>query len=199
MKKSIFNVVMVSAIAFSTQSITAQTLSVQEKPTTTTSTSKKEEDLYMQPANSKAEFERNYAWRIKQSKLAGVYIPVDIIDAFRELDKKTDEASRNKFKAMTEEQAEHKLYFSLGRWIISNWQFNDGSRLSHWFKGGGVSFPEDMATVIVIAYHRKLNNKDMALKDLMNRFKEKRRLEHEAWLKKQGIDPKNVVTDKKKN
>ncbi len=198
MKKYIFKFLICGAFWVGFQDLMAQPLSVKEENARPAApTSRKEEAMYMQPANTRAEFERNYAWRIKQTKLLDVYIPVDIMDAFRELDKKIDAQSKEKFLAMSEEQAEHKLFFSLGRWITYNWQLTDGSRLSHWFKEGGVSFPEDMTMIVVIAYHRKLNKKDINFKQLVERFKEKRRLEHEAWLKKQGIDPKTVVKPKK--
>lgn len=142
-----------------------------------------------QPANTKREFEESYAWRIQQTHLVGVYIPKDLMDAFRELDKKTDENSRMKFKNLTEDDAERKLFFSLGRWIWSNWSFYEGSRLSHWFKEAGITYPDDMTKIILIAYHRKLNAKDIDFKGLAIRFKAQRRNEHEAWLRKNGVDP----------
>lgn len=145
-----------------------------------------------QPANTKSEFEESYAWRIQQTHLVGVYIPKDLMDAFRELDKKTDENSKMKFKNLDEHSAEHKLFFSLGRWIWSNWSFYEGSRLSHWFKETGITYPDDMTKIILIAYHRKLNGKDIDFKGLATRFKEQRRSEHEAWLRKNGVDPTQI-------
>ena len=73
------------------------------------------------PPATKSEYEQMYAQRIAQSKLAGVYIPKDIFDAFNELSRLTDTASRAKFKSMTEYEVEHKIFFSLGRWICTNW------------------------------------------------------------------------------
>ncbi len=147
-----------------------------------------------QPANTKQEFKESYAWRIEQTHLAGVYIPKDLVDAFRELDKKTDEQSRIKFRSLAETDAERKLFFSLGRWIWTNWSFYEGSRLSHWFKEVGITYPDDMTKIILIAYHRKLNGKDIDFKGLAIRFKEQRRTEHEAWLRKNGIDPSQLKT-----
>lgn len=145
-----------------------------------------------QPANTKKEFEESYAWRIQQTHLAGVYIPRDLFEAFRELDKKTDESSKQKFRTMTEAETEHKLFFSLGRWIWTNWSFYEGSRFSQWFRDAGITYPEDMAKIVILAYHRKLHGKDIDFKGLATRFKEKRQTEHEAWLKKNGIDPTQV-------
>jgi hypothetical protein len=129
------------------------------------------------PANTLTEYQVNYEKRIHQDKIAGVYIPKDLFDAFKELDKKIDADSRQKFTAMTEEQAEHKLFFSLNRWICTNWGFYEGSRLSHYLRKTGVTFPEDMASLIIVAYQRNLLKKDLNVKGLVETYKEKRKQE----------------------
>ena len=88
---------------------------------------------------------------------------------------------------MTEYEAEHKLYFSLGRWICTNWGFYEGSRMSHYLRESGITFPEDQATAIIIAWHRSLNKKEINFKELRDRMVEKRKKEQEERLKKAKI------------
>lgn len=137
----------------------------------------------LQPADNLKQYQENYKWRIEQSTLAGQYIPKDLPDAINELNKLTDESSRVKFKSLTEGEAEHKLYFSLGRWVATNWSFYEGSRLSHYFKEVGITFPEDQAIALIIAWHRTLNKKDINFKEIRDRLVEKRKKEHEERLR----------------
>jgi hypothetical protein len=137
----------------------------------------------LQPADNLKQYQENYKWRIEQSSLVGQYIPKDLPDAINELNKLTDEASREKFKRLTESDAEHKLYFSLGRWVATNWSFYEGSRLSHYLKEVGITFPEDQAVAVIIAWHRTLNKKEINFKEIRDRLVEKRKKEHEERLR----------------
>jgi hypothetical protein len=134
------------------------------------------------PPMTKTESEQTYKWRIQQTELAGQYIPKDLFDAIEQLNKLTEESSRIKFKNMSEYDAEHRLYFSLGRWVATNWGFYEGSRLSHYLKEVGITFPEDQATAIILAWHRALNKKDINFKQIRDNMVEKRRKEREARL-----------------
>lgn len=139
--------------------------------------------LKAQAEAEKSPPEEDYQSRIKKSELYGVYIPKDLGDAFSQLTKLTDEASRMKFKAMAEEDAKHKLHFSLGRWIINNWGFYEGSRLTKYLNDVGVYDPDDMARFIIVTYHRELNEKPLQVKELVAEFQEMRRQEKEQELK----------------
>ena len=139
------------------------------------------------PASNKKEYDENYKTRIQQTQIQGQYIPKDLPDAFAELVKLTDANSIEKFIKMTEYEAEHKLYLSLGRWICTNWGFYEGSRMSHYLRESGITFPEDQATAIIIAWHRSLNKKEINFKELRDRMVEKRKKEQEERLKKAKI------------
>lgn len=134
---------------------------------------------WAQPTETKAQFEKEYKERIQKETLYGQYIPIDLTDAFVQLNKLIDSESKVKFKMATEEEAAHKLYFSFGRWIIENWGFYGGSRLSHYIKALGITFPEDMAQFIIVSYHRNLNKKELHVKEQATYYKEMRRKEHE--------------------
>ena len=131
------------------------------------------------PPETREEFEQAYDYRILQEYLYGVYIPADLTDAFIQLNKLIDEESKQKFKDLPEEEACRLLFFSMGRWIVYNWGFYGGSRLSHFIKGVGVTHPEDMAQFIMILYHRNLNRKPLDVKDLVEGFQLKRKTEAE--------------------
>ena len=131
-----------------------------------------------EPADSKEEFEKNYQQRIQQEVLFGQYIPKDLADAFVELNKLIDADSKIRFKSVPEQEAVHKLYFSFGRWIIENWGFYGGSRLSYYLRELGIAHPEDMAQFIIVSYHRNLNHKELNIKEQVTAYQEKRQKEH---------------------
>lgn len=151
------------------------------------------------PPETPEEFQEAYEWRIRQETLYGVYIPKDLTDAFIQLNKLIDEESRTKFKAVSEEEAVHTLYFSFGRWIIHNWGFYGGSRLSHFLKGLGLSHPEDMAQFIIITYHRNLNRQSLDVKPLLEGFQQARKDEAEARRKKGTVIHEETRKTEKKD
>ena len=134
------------------------------------------------PPETEDEFEKAYNKRIQKDWLNGVYIPKDLPDAFIQLNKLIDAESKEKFKSLPEEVASTKLHFSFGRWIIYNWGFYGGSRLSKSINDMGVFGPDDMARFVIIAYHRSLNRKPLEIKALIEHFQEKRRLEEQERL-----------------
>lgn len=151
------------------------------------------------PPATKSEYEAAYAQRIMQSKLDGQYIPKDIFDAFNELTRLTDTASRAKFKSMTEYEVEHKVFFSLGRWISTKWSLYDGSRFSQYMRESGISFPEDQAIATMICWHRKLNGKDIAFKEIKEKLLSKRKKAEEERQKKMKVIKETVVKPAPKN
>ena len=123
------------------------------------------------PPQNEEEADQAYQQRIRKEYLKGVYIPQDLGDAFVTLNGLIDEESKKKFRSVSEEEAAIKLHFSLGRWIIHNWGFYEGSRLSHYLRTTvGLSYPDDMARFIIIAYHRNLNRRSLDVKPLADGF-----------------------------
>ena len=107
--------------------------------------------------SSEAQFDSAYAVRITMEEINGVYIPENLGDAFAELERLTSQSDLQKFRNLSEEIARDKLHFSLGRWMIHNWGFYEGSRMSHYLKGRGLEHPDDMAKVLLVSFHRHLN------------------------------------------
>ncbi len=133
--------------------------------------------LAQKPPTTEKEIEKRYNERIKKKYIHGVYIPEDLADAFVHLNKLIDKDSKKKFKEVPEKVAVQKLHFSLGRWMIYNWGFYEGSRLSHSIRKMGVSHPDDMARFVIITYHRYLNKDDLKAKELVEYFVEKQKQE----------------------
>ncbi len=137
------------------------------------------------PPSDEKEFEKQYQERIKKDKLNNVYIPKNLDDAMLQLDKIISPESQAKVKAIPEDSVCMALHNRLGQWMILNWGFYGGSRLSHYLRSAGITFPDDMADFLILAYHRKLNGKPVEIKQLATYFKEKRKKEFEKE-KKEG-------------
>lgn len=145
---------------------------VQAQPTTVTTQDK---------------YEESYQKRIRKEQLNGVYVPKDLPDAFVHLNRLIDKPSKQKFKNMPEDLAAVKLHYSFGRWMIYNWGFYEGSRLSKSINEMGIYHPDDMAKFIIIAYHRSLNKKALKIEELIKTFKEKQEKEKTERLKQGTI------------
>ena len=67
-----------------------------------------------------------------------------------------------------------KLHFGIGRWMILNWNFYEGSRLSHYLKQEGLLHPDDMAQYILRTLHRHLNQLELQKENIIAELKEAR-------------------------
>jgi len=117
----------------------------------------------------------DYQWRIQQRTLNDIYIPTDIDDAMVELVELSSENAINKFKTAAEEEVARQLFFGLGKWITSNWQFYEGSRFSHYLRGLGLSHPDDMVIFVIESFHRYLHDKDLNVEERIEKLREERR------------------------
>ena len=131
-----------------------------------------------EPAQTEDEWEESYKKRVKKSVINGVYIPKGLNDALVQLEKLVDSESKVKFKWMEEDKAVRKLHFSFGRWIIYNWGLYEGSRLSAYFNQIGVTYPDDIAQLLIRAFHRKLNRTEIDFPGLVKFYVEKRKEDH---------------------
>jgi len=139
--------------------------------------------LFSQPDYEKA-FLKEYERRISKEYLDDVYIPADLEDAIEQIKKLADPDIVAEFKAAPEDTIAVKLHFGLGKWMMINWGFYEGSRLSHHLKLKGVSFPDDMAQLIIISFHRHLNGVPLDTETLAKAYAEKRYLEQQKRITK---------------
>ena len=114
---------------------------------------------------TEAEFDSIYEQRIQLEEIDGVYIPRNLDEAFVELKRLSSPTDLRKFQNASESTIRTKLHFGLGRWMIVNWGFYEGSRLSHFLRGAGLQHPDDMARVILVCFHRHLNQKELNLQE----------------------------------
>ncbi len=133
------------------------------------------------PANNASEFAEQYNWRIRQSQLNGVYIPKDLADAFVQLDRLIEPASRKQFVSVSEDVAFRQLFHSFGRWITLNWGFYAGSRYSHYLRQLNLTHPEDMAEFTVRMYHRHATQQPLDPKQVVEQIIARRK---GAWRKR---------------
>lgn len=147
------------------------------------------------PPSSDAEYEKDYTWRIRQERLFGTYIPANLPEAIQELIKKMPEGGKEKFMTLPEDLVIEKLYFSLGRWITHNWSLYEGSRLGEHFRQKGISYPEDMANIIMVLTHRTLLEQDLLVKELLESYqnKQKSRVQNRIQEGEVLMDEKRVV------
>ncbi|RYG38505.1 hypothetical protein EON81_03420 [bacterium] len=86
----------------------------------------------------------------------GYYIPIDLEDAYRELDKMLSKEYREEIQAGKDDP---ETTYVLGRWIRNNWGLWRGDRLAKWFQGRRVVHPEDMSGILLATYRNRLNGK----------------------------------------
>ena len=136
-----------------------------------------------QTVDLEKEFDAEYAKRIKKSRIDDVYIPKDFEDAFVELTRLSHPEDLKKFAAEDEYEVCRKLHFGLGKWIMVNWHFHEGSRFSHFIKSQGVYFPDDMVQMVLRSFHRHLNDRPLELDNLASEYIEMRKAERDKILK----------------
>ena len=127
------------------------------------------------PADNKSQYDSIYQVNIKLTKINGVYIPANISEAFLRLETLTPKDALDGFKMAEEKEVCRKLHFGIGRWMILNWNFYEGSRLSHYLKEKGVLHPDDMAQFILRTFHRHLNGKELDQESIIEELANERK------------------------
>ena len=130
--------------------------------------------------DTEEKFDSIYAQRIQMDDIDGVYIPYDLEDAFAELKRLSPPEELQKFQEAPESLVAEKLHFGLGRWMIYNWGFYEGSRFSHYLRELGLEHPDDMAKCVMICFHRHLNDTPLNLEEQVALYKAQREAERLA-------------------
>lgn len=119
--------------------------------------------LFSFPAwtQTETEYAATYAQRIKMEMIDGVYIPKNFEEAFGELERLAEIEGVKKFKAASEEVVRTKFQLGLGRWIFVNWGMEEGSRYSDFLHKQGITYPDEMITFTLVAWHRHLHGKPL--------------------------------------
>lgn len=130
-----------------------------------------------EPSFTPTQYEQQYQKRIKMDSINGIYIPKDMDDVYAQLNVKIDAKSKAKFMHTSEDTISRFAVKSLGSWMIHNWSFFEGSRISAYLKTKGVYHPEDQASFLVISYYRFLNNLPQDEESRIKGLQEKRKAE----------------------
>ena len=145
------------------------------------------------PPSGEVEYLKEYNKRVAKDSLFGVYIPKDVPDAFKQLDKLIDDASRKKFKRYSEDSVKVFGLRSLGKWMIINWSFYEGSRLVANLKTRGLYHPQDMALFLVVGYYRKLNNLPLEEDERIAQYNKIRQDAYKAEKKKGKVISETII------
>ncbi|MDH3257118.1 MAG: hypothetical protein OEM27_05835, partial [Nitrospinota bacterium] len=115
-----------------------------------------------------------------------VYIPKDLADAHRELEKILKPEDIEKMKNGTEKDM-YSYHFDIGIWLRNNWKLWEGSRLSKYFNDMGVHHPDDISGIILRTFWCKLNNQPFRLQERIEYYQEF----WKAVIKPKGVSPKD--------
>ena len=107
-----------------------------------------------------------------KSEVDGVYIPKNLDDAILEVDKFYSDSLKTEIKKIDESDFVGDYHFGTGLWIRNNWNLWKGSRLSRFFKRNGIKHPDDMSSIVLVSYHRKLTGKEIGFRNQVSEYKE---------------------------
>ncbi len=100
-------------------------------------------------------------------KINGTYIPQNIKDAVKCLDKILDEEDKAEFGI-----CEDDILGENERWLRNYWHFWQNSRIACYIRDiTGIWMPEDMSGIIVEAYHSWRAHKGIGLKKIKERYR----------------------------
>ena len=91
-----------------------------------------------------------------------VPLPVDLDDALRILYDQLESELEAIYK-LSEDQFLGQAHHGLGRFLRNEWGLWGGSDIQKWFKERGIHHADDMSSIILTSFHRKLFNKDIDL------------------------------------
>ena len=91
--------------------------------------------------------------------------PQNIEQALKYFEKNWSSKEKDNFKSKSEKDAVVGLHMTTGLWIRNNWIRHGKDSLIKQFNKIGIYSPDDISSIILTSLHRKLNNKDLKLKE----------------------------------
>ena len=91
--------------------------------------------------------------------------PEKIEESINYFEKNWTDDAKNIFKNKTESDAVTELHMTVGMWIRNSWIRKGNDSLANQFHKIGIYHPDDISTIILTSLHRKLNNKELKLKE----------------------------------
>ena len=99
------------------------------------------------------------------------YLPKNIEDVINFMDYKWKEEDKTTFKNKPERIAVSELHFTYGMYIRNSWLRNGNPKLQEYFYRKKIFHLDDMSSIILLAFHRKLNNKKLGLNEIFKPYK----------------------------
>ena len=91
-------------------------------------------------------------------------LPRDINEAIEYFNTTWNDKQKEEFRKKPERDAVTELHFSVGLWIRNNWIYgNRDKSLNDYFHKLGIPSVDDVSSIILTSFHRKLNNKPINL------------------------------------
>jgi hypothetical protein len=128
--------------------------------------------LFKPYQNLELKWSKEDAIRFTTDSLRGVYIPKDLDDCFKQINKFWNDSTKRQVKSWAENEFTAKAHLGFGMWMRNNWQLWHGSRLSKYFNDLGISNPEDMSGIILASYHRYLLSRPIKLDEQLSYYKD---------------------------
>ena len=93
----------------------------------------------------------------------GNFTPKNLVEALNALDKSSHPDGIEPFSSTTEEMLGDKWMHTLGKTIMTEWRLGMKSHIDVYFRNQGIDDAHQMAQIIILAFHRKLNNEPCSL------------------------------------
>lgn len=102
-------------------------------------------------------------WDIhKTDSIDGIYIPYNLYDCFSQIDAIFPDSVKLDMIQNTDREIIGQHHFGYGLWMRNNWGLWRQSRLWIYFYNKGVYHPDDVSSLILKMYHRKINNTELS-------------------------------------
>lgn len=100
-----------------------------------------------------------------------ITIPKDLAECFQQLDELLLPKELQEFMAGTEDDISD-YHHGLGQWMRNSWQLWHNSILSQYFQKMGIWHADDMSGVILLSFHRFLNQKQVDIDGQVKFYKD---------------------------
>ena len=101
-----------------------------------------------------------YLAKLDKDTVNGIYIPKDLPDCFKQLDKMLSVKDKAIIKNLKNKQETIQFHHSLGMTLRNSWGLWGGSRLQKYFLDKQINHPDGMSSLILEYYFDWLNNKN---------------------------------------
>lgn len=100
------------------------------------------------------------------------YLPESLNDALDYMEYKWTDTEKETFKSKDERAAVSNLHFSYGMFIRNIWLRHGNPKLEESFAEIGIYALDDISSIILTSFHRKLNKKEIMLDEQIKLYKE---------------------------